>query len=104
MLLPTINNSLRRALEQWFVAEGLRPVVSGEFEDPALLKTFGEWGRAVFPAPTAIEGEVLRSHRVAVVGRASSGAGALLRDFCRASPQARRSRGDHERRADGNVR
>ncbi len=72
MLLPTINNSLRRALEQWFVAEGLRPVVAGEFEDPALMKTFGEWGRAVFPAPTAIEGEVLRSHRVAIVGRASA--------------------------------
>lgn len=69
MLLPTINTSLRRALEQWFEAEGLRPVVAGEFEDPALLKTFGEWGRAVFPAPTAIEGEVRRSHRVALVGR-----------------------------------
>jgi len=72
MLLPTINTSLRRALEQWFATEGLRPVVSGEFEDPALLNTFGEWGRAVFPAPTAIEGEVLRSHRVAVVGRTST--------------------------------
>ena len=72
MLLPTINTSLRRALEQWFAAEGLRPVVAGEFEDPALMKTFGESGRAVFPAPTAIEGEVLRSHRVAVVGRAST--------------------------------
>ena len=71
MLLPTINTSLRRALEQWFETEGLRPVVSGEFEDPALLTTFGESGRAVFPAPTAIEGEVVRSHRVAVVGRTS---------------------------------
>jgi LysR family transcriptional activator of nhaA len=72
MLLPTINTSLRRALEQWFETEGLRPVVAGEFEDPALLKTFGEGGRAAFPAPTAIEGEVLRSHRVAVVGRTSA--------------------------------
>jgi LysR family transcriptional activator of nhaA len=72
MLLPTINTSMRRALEQWFETEGLRPVVSGEFEDPALLTTFGESGRAVFPAPTAIEGEVLRSHGVAVVGRTST--------------------------------
>src|SRR5688572_26132413 len=71
MLLPTINTSLRRALEQWFQNEGLRPVVSGEFEDPALLTTFGESGEAVFPAPTAIEDEVLRSHRVAMVGRTS---------------------------------
>lgn len=72
MLLPTINTSLRRALEQWFEGEGLRPVVSCEFEDPALLKTFGDWGRAVFAAPTAVEAEVLRSHRVAVVGRTSA--------------------------------
>ena len=71
MLLPTVNTSVRRALEQWFESEGLRPVVAGEFEDPALLNTFGERGRAVFAAPTAIEGEVLRRHRVAIVGRTS---------------------------------
>ena len=71
MLLPTINTSLRRALEQWFETEGLRPLVAGEFEDPALLTTFGE-RTGVFPAPTAIEAEILRSHRVAVVGRTSA--------------------------------
>jgi LysR family transcriptional activator of nhaA len=72
VLLPTINTSLRRALEQWFETEGLRPVVAAEFEDPALLTTFGEWGRAAFPAPTAIESEILRRHRVAIVGRTSA--------------------------------
>jgi LysR family transcriptional regulator, transcriptional activator of nhaA len=72
MLLPTINTSLRRGLEQWFEAEDLRPVVSGEFEDPALLTTFGEWGQAVFPAPTATEREVQRNGRLAVVGRTST--------------------------------
>lgn len=72
MLLPTTNTSFRRALEQWFETEGIRPVVAGEFEDTALLQTFGERGRALFPAPTAIEAEVLRNHRVAVVGRTSA--------------------------------
>ena len=71
-LLPTINTALRRALEQWFEAEDLRPPVAGEFEDSALLKAFGESGRAVFPAPTAIEREVCQHYRVAVVGRAPS--------------------------------
>ena len=71
MLLPTVNTSVRRSLEQWFEAEQLRPVVAGEFEDPALLNTFGEGGAAVFAAPTAIEAEVLRSHRVGIVGRTS---------------------------------
>ncbi len=72
MLLPTADTSLRRALEQWFETEGLRPLVVGEFEDPALLTTFGERVRVVFPAPTAIEAEILRSHRVVVVGRTSA--------------------------------
>jgi LysR family transcriptional regulator, transcriptional activator of nhaA len=71
VLLPTVGTSVRRALEQWFDAEELHPVVAGEFEDPALLNTFGERGNAVFAAPTAIEAEVLRSRRVAVVGRTS---------------------------------
>ena len=71
-LLPTVNTALRRALEQWFEAEDLHPPVAGEFEDSALLKAFGEGGRAVFPAPTAIEREVCRHYRVAVVGRAPS--------------------------------
>jgi LysR family transcriptional activator of nhaA len=72
MLLPTINTSVRRALEQWFESEGVRPRVAGEFEDLALLMTFGEGGRALFAAPTAIEEEVLRNHRVAVVGRTAT--------------------------------
>ena len=71
MLLPTVNTSVRRALEQWFEAENVRPVVAGEFEDPALLNTFGERGDAVFAAPTAIETEILRGRRVGVVGRTS---------------------------------
>ena len=71
-LLPTVNTALRRALEQWFEAEDLHPPVAGEFEDSALLKAFGESGHAVFPAPTAIEREVCRHYRVAVVGRAPS--------------------------------
>ena len=72
MLLPTITTSVRRALEEWFDAEGLRPVVAGEFDDPALLNTFGERGRAVFAAPTAIEARgAAAGRRVAVVGRTS---------------------------------
>ena len=46
--------------------------MAGEFVDSALMKAFGESGHAVFPAPTAIEREVCRHYRVAVVGRAPS--------------------------------
>jgi len=70
--VPTFNTALRRALEQWFETEDLHPTVVGEFEDSALLKAFGEAGRAVFPAPTAIERDVCRNYRMAVVGRTSA--------------------------------
>lgn len=68
-LLPTENTSLRRALDQWFQAQQIRPRVVSEFEDSALLKAFGERGAGLFPVPSAIENEVRRQYHVAVVGR-----------------------------------
>ena len=40
-----------------------------EFDDSALLMTFGMRGRGVFAAPTVIEDEVCRQYDVQVVGR-----------------------------------
>ncbi len=67
-LLPTENTTLRRSLEQWFEAQGLRRRVVGEFEDSALLKVFGEAGRGFFAAPAAIETEVRRQYHVRTIG------------------------------------
>jgi LysR family transcriptional activator of nhaA len=71
MLLPTTNTALRRALEEWFEKEGVRPRVVGEFEDSALMKVFGHGGSAVFPAPAAIEQDINRFYGVRVAGRTS---------------------------------
>ncbi len=68
-LLPTDNTAQRRALDQWFQAQQVRPHVVSEFEDSALLKVFGERGAGLFPIPSAIESEVRRQHHVVVVGR-----------------------------------
>jgi LysR family transcriptional activator of nhaA len=68
MLLPTPTTALRRALEQWFESEGIRPTASAEFEDSALMKAFGEAGRAVFAAPSAIAREICRHYNVVTVG------------------------------------
>ncbi|HEY3353069.1 MAG TPA: transcriptional activator NhaR [Polyangia bacterium] len=70
MLLPTDNSSMRRSLDQWFEAVGVRPVIVGEFDDTALLMSFGEDGVALFPVPAAVEAAVRRQYRVALVGRA----------------------------------
>ena len=47
----------------------MRPNVVGEFADSALLKTFGQAGHGLFPAPSAIENEVRQMYGVKVVGR-----------------------------------
>ena len=68
-LLPLPNLTLRRALDQWFGAQGVHPRVIAEFEDSALLKVFGGDGLGLFPGPTAVEAEICKQHEVQVVGR-----------------------------------
>jgi LysR family transcriptional regulator, transcriptional activator of nhaA len=68
-LLPTEQKTLRRALEAWFEKERIRPRIVGEFDDSALLKTFGQAGAGLFAAPTAIESEVMDQYGVALAGR-----------------------------------
>ena len=70
VLLPTAHTALRRAIDQWFESEDVHPVVVGEFDDSALMKTFGQAGDAAFPATTAIAAEVTRQYRVQPIGRA----------------------------------
>lgn len=69
LLLPTEDTALRRSLDTWLDAQGLRPRVVGEFEDSALLKAFGEDGVGAFVVPTVIEKEIARQHDVRVLGR-----------------------------------
>ncbi|MFA6498389.1 MAG: transcriptional activator NhaR [Desulfurivibrionaceae bacterium] len=69
MLLPMEMTALRGGLERWFATLGIRPAIAGEFDDSALLNVFGQEGDGVFVAPTVIEPEVLRQHKVQVVGR-----------------------------------
>jgi LysR family transcriptional activator of nhaA len=71
-LLPGAPSTMRRTLEQWFDAQGIRPDVVAECDDSALAKDFGEEGMGVFAAPTVIEAEVLQHYRVRVIGRAEA--------------------------------
>jgi LysR family transcriptional activator of nhaA len=71
-LFPLENATMRRSLEQWFETEGIHPRVVGEFQDSALLKTFGQAGAGVFASPTVTEKEVRRQYGVAVFGRTQS--------------------------------
>jgi LysR family transcriptional regulator, transcriptional activator of nhaA len=63
-LLPGENAVLRRSLEQWFDAQGIHPVIRGEFADPTLLKVFGERGAGLFAVRTAVERETRQQFKV----------------------------------------
>lgn len=69
ILVPGRKTVLRMALETWLRGQGIDMKVAGEFDDSALIKSFGQTGAGVFTCPTAIEGEVSRQYAVNVVGR-----------------------------------
>ena len=58
MLLPTRHNALRGRIERWLETQQLRPKIVGEFEDSALLNTFGRGGLGIFPAPMSLTEQV----------------------------------------------
>ena len=69
MLLPTENTALRRSLDNWFTSLRIRPTIVGEFEDSALLKTFGEAGAGLFAGPAVIETDLCHRRKVVAAGR-----------------------------------
>jgi LysR family transcriptional activator of nhaA len=70
VVLPTDNTALRRSLDHWFDAVGVRPRIVAEIEDTALLKVFGQHGAGIFPAPEILAAEVRRQYGVETVGSA----------------------------------
>jgi LysR family transcriptional activator of nhaA len=68
-LLPTRNNALRGKIDEWFNAHSVRPDVVGEFEDNALLNTFGRRGLGLFFAPAALAGDIAEQFGAVLVGR-----------------------------------
>jgi len=68
-LLPMANTGLRRSIEKWFHANGIRPRLVGEFEDPALLHVFAFHGLGFIPVATLVAKEAATRFGFGVVGR-----------------------------------
>jgi LysR family transcriptional regulator, transcriptional activator of nhaA len=68
LLLPTRNNAIRGRIDHWFETHELRPDVVGEFDDNALLNTFGQRGLGLFPAPSALAADVKKQFGAVPVG------------------------------------
>ena len=68
VLLPTAHTAVRDRLDQWFEQRAIRPRIVGEFEDSALLKTFGASGMGIFPAAEWVHDDLLSHYAVRRLG------------------------------------
>jgi LysR family transcriptional regulator, transcriptional activator of nhaA len=68
LLLPTAHTAVRVRLNHWFDQKGIQPRIAGEFEDSALLKTFGASGMGVFPAAQWVHDELIARYSVQGLG------------------------------------
>jgi LysR family transcriptional activator of nhaA len=71
VLLPSSHTAIRSRLDQWFERHAIRPKVIGEFEDAALLKTFGAGGMGLFPAADLIRPQLQAMYGVRRAGPCS---------------------------------
>jgi LysR family transcriptional activator of nhaA len=55
-------------LDQWFERNAIRPRIAGEFEDSALLTTFGASGMGVFPAAQWVQDDLQAHYAVQRLG------------------------------------
>lgn len=68
LLLPGEDAALRSRLMQWLHQQQLRPRITGEFDDSALMSSFGQAGAGFFAAPAAIADLITRQYDVIQVG------------------------------------
>lgn len=68
VLLPTAHTAVRGRLDHWFEQHGIRPRIVGEFEDSALLNTFGASGMGIFPAAEWAQDDLLAHYGVQRLG------------------------------------
>jgi len=84
-LMPMRGSASRQTLDHWLDMHKIRPLIVGEFQDRALLNVFGQAGTGIFASPVAVEGEVRKYFRVALVGRLDS----VKEDFYAVSAERR---------------
>lgn len=68
LLLPTRHNALRVRIDRWFDEHGLLPRIVGEFQDSALLTTFGRGGLGIFPAPLVLSEQLASEYDAQLLG------------------------------------
>ena len=85
VLMPDSSSALRRGLDHWFDEHEIAPRIVAEFDDSALMKTFGESELGAFAAPSVIADDVSRCFKVRQIGMVDG----LSETFTAISPQRR---------------
>ncbi|WP_338844758.1 LysR family transcriptional regulator [Massilia sp. W12] len=68
LLLPTRNTAIRGLIDGWMTDQKIRCELRGEFEDGALLKTFGGAGVGLFPAPMELQEDMKSQYNALPLG------------------------------------
>jgi LysR family transcriptional activator of nhaA len=68
-LLPMSNSGLRRSLEKWFHATGVRPRLVGEIEDPAFVNVLALHGLGFMSVPTLVAKEIVTRFGFRAIGQ-----------------------------------
>ena len=67
-LLPVSSSGVRRSMEKWFHAVGVRPRLIGEFSDPAFVNVLASHGLGFMAAPTVVAKELVSRFGFRVIG------------------------------------
>lgn len=71
ILLPTPHAEVRHRIDQWLHHVHVRANVVGEFEDSAMLATFGRSGMGVFAASTWCKDELMADGQLRLLGESA---------------------------------
>lgn len=69
-LMQSKKSAVRQRLMMWLDKVAVTPNIVAEFDDSALMKSFGQEGYGVFSAPTIIERYIASQYAVEIIGRA----------------------------------
>lgn len=68
-LIQSKKSAVRARLSSWLDKHDISPNIVAEFDDSALMKSFGQAGFGIFSSPTLIETYVAETFDVKIVGR-----------------------------------
>ena len=68
-LFQSKKSAVRPRISSWLEKHDIVPKIIAEFDDSALMKSFGQAGYGIFAGPTIIEEAIVSQYKVRIIGR-----------------------------------